>query len=73
MADIVDIYEDVGLWVWFEGEEGSGEQIGVYRRCTDCGKYITKGELWINGLGGLKLKKWICKDHGEVLPYFERI
>lgn len=70
MADLEDIYEDEKRWVNFEGEE-EGETIGVYARCNECGRYLKKGQLLMNGLGEVRLKGWKCKKHGEIKLYFE--
>ena len=40
----------------------------VFRRCPNCGRYISEGKLLTNGLGEIKLKGWICKKCGEVEP-----
>lgn len=66
------VYEDEKAWVYFEGEEGSENSIGVYRRCQECARYISKGDLLMNLNGDVKFENWICKVHGEQQPYFDR-
>lgn len=70
MAELETIYADAKSWVYFNGCEES-ETIGVYRRC-ECGRFLKKGQLFLNGLGEIKLKGWACVKHGEVEPYFDR-
>jgi hypothetical protein len=55
----------------FEGETPD-ETISVYAKCPECCKFLKKGQLFMNGLGEARLKGWICKKHGEVIPYFDR-
>ena len=70
--NLFEIIEDTTAWNYFEGES-EYESIAVYRRCPECGKYLTKGDLLMNREGDIKLEKWRCKNHGEVKPYFERV
>ena len=56
--------------VWFEDIEGGS--IIVYPHCH-CGKFVKHGRLLQNVLGGVLLKNWICKVHGEIEPYWTRI
>lgn len=65
------IYNDAKSWVYYEDDE-EGTTIGVYRRCPQCGRYLPKGKLLLNGLGKVSLKDWHCKKHGAVQPYFDR-
>lgn len=68
--DLEKIYDDHKSWAYFDGEEG--ETVGVYRRCQECGRFLTKGKLFMNLLGHIRLAEWYCKAHGEVKPYFDR-
>ena len=53
--------------------EASGEHIAVYRKCPECCRYLKKGELWTNMDGEVaKLKGWICREHGEIEPFWDR-
>ena len=45
----------------------------VLRRCPECGRFLNKGEVFVNGLEETKLEGWICKKHGEVQPFYEYI
>ena len=67
-----EIFEDIKSWSYFEGEN-EYEEIAVYRRCPECGKYLKKGEVLMNMDGDVKLENWRCSVHGEVKPYFERL
>ena len=71
MIEIGQIYEDVKAWMFFDGEDES-ETIGVYCRCTECGRYIKRGKLLMNRMGDVKLQGFICKVHGEIEPYYDR-
>jgi len=68
MIDEFEIFEDTKCWMGFEGES-EDETLWVYCRCPECGRYLKRGECWINLNGDFKLKKFICKKHGEVDPF----
>lgn len=70
MCDLEKIYLDKTAWIYFTGE--SGETIGVYCKCPECGRYVKHGKLLINRFGNIKLQGFICKIHGEIQPYFDR-
>ena len=65
------VYNDVSAWIYFNGAD-EYETVGVYRRCIHCARYVTKGELFMNAFGNIKLRGWNCKVHGEIQPYFDR-
>lgn len=67
----MEIYEDVKRWHRF-GNDDEGDDICVYARCPECGRFLTIGRVWENFNEGVKLEGWKCKKHGEVEPYFER-
>ena len=69
MADQEQIYEDTKAWIVFADDDGD---IQVYRRCPECGRYISQGNVLTNPLGEVKFKGWKCKKHGEIQPYYER-
>ena len=65
------IYEDEKAWMYFKGEN-KDETIGVYCRCPECGKHVKQGQLFMNRLGEVKLKGFICSVHGEIQPYYDK-
>ena len=65
------VYEDTTAWTYFKGEDES-ETIGVYGRCPECSRYVTKGTLKMNMAGEIKLEGWKCNKHGEIQPYYDR-
>jgi len=65
------IYEDTKAWIYFKGENES-ETIGVYCRCPKCARYVKRGVLLMNKMGEIKLEGFICKQHGEIQPYYDR-
>ncbi len=67
MADLDKICNDTKAWTRYGSEEGD---ICVYRRCPECGRYVTHGKLLTNIEGDVKLIGWICKTHGEVEPFY---
>ena len=69
--DLEKIYQDEKAWMFFEGET-ERETIGVYRRCPKCGKYVSKGEMYMNDVGDVKFKRFHCKKCGEIQPYYDR-
>jgi len=71
MQDLEQIYNDTQAWMFFEGET-EHETIGVYCRCPECGKYVKRGNMLMNGLGEVKFKGFVCKQHGEIQPYYDR-
>ena len=71
MKDEDKIYEDEARWTCFKGETPD-ETIGVYRRCPECGRFITEGKLFINFAGYIRLEGWKCKQHGEIEPFYYR-
>jgi len=70
--ELEQIYEDKKCWIYFEGET-EDETICVYCRCPKCGRYLKYGELLMNMIGEIELTKFVCKKHGEIEPYCERI
>jgi ribosomal protein S27AE len=54
-------------------EDPEGGEIYVIRLCPNCGRFIRKGELLTNLLGGVLLKNWMCKKCGEVQPLWDRL
>jgi len=71
MSDLEKIYEDKKAWMFFEGETEC-ETIGVYCRCTECSKYVKRGKMLMNIIGEVKFEGFICKQHGEIQPYYDR-
>jgi uncharacterized OB-fold protein len=61
------IMNDHTAWVFYEDDD-----LHVYQRCPECGRYVTKGEVLENGLHELKLTGWKCKKHGEIQPFYHR-
>ncbi|MGR3221294.1 MAG: hypothetical protein ACUZ8H_15975 [Candidatus Anammoxibacter sp.] len=57
MDDMEKIYEDKTAWVYFVGHDDR-ETVGVYRRCVECAKYVTKGVLKMSMDGAIKLKRY---------------
>ena len=55
---------------WYPDDEHGG--IFVYRVCPNCGKFITKGEVYVNQVGDVRLDFWHCKTCGIVQPHWER-
>ena len=58
----MDTRSDISLF-----ELGDSE-LFVIRRCPECQRFVTCGQVLINGLGDIKLEGWICSRHEEVQP-----
>ena len=66
MADVYNILEDAKAWTRYTGnDEGD---ICVYRRCPECGKYVTEGKVTNAG----PTTGWKCKTHGKIEPFYLR-
>lgn len=63
-------YNDVNRWYYFDNPDEGGI-IGIYARCH-CGRFLKKGLLLMNLGGEITLRGWICKEHGDIEPYFDR-
>lgn len=71
MEDLEKVYKDTKSWIFFKGET-KHELIGVYCRCPECSKYIKRGIMLINKCGEVKFQGFVCKQHGEIQPYYDR-
>ena len=71
MEDLEKIYEDKKNWIFFKGET-KHELIWVYCKCPECSKYVKQGIILINRRGEIKFQGFVCKQHGEIQPYYDR-
>jgi len=56
-----------GEYIEFEGHNRD-ETIYVRRRCPGCGSYISKGRVFLNTKGTVKLSDWTCRRCGPITP-----
>jgi len=56
-----------GEYIEFDGRT-PGEIVYVRRRCPGCGSYISRGRLFLNTSGAVKLTDWICRRCGPITP-----
>lgn len=56
--------------VFYSGTRG-GSDVMVFRRCPECGRFISIGRVLANMDGQIRTEGWFCTKDGEVQPHWE--